>query len=57
MPNWKTSIFGLIAALSLVAHGFGIHIGHLGAIDFTQLIGAMATGAVGVLAADAKPQP
>ncbi len=53
--NWKTTLLGAIAGLTQVAgalYSGGIHIGHWGATDFTQLVAGIGTLLLGAYAKD-----
>ena len=53
MKNWKTTLFGFLAALPTLAHQFGVsNVGHLGNGDFLGLAGALGTILFGYFAKD-----
>jgi hypothetical protein len=54
MRHWKTTLFGMLAGAATLAHQMGLGIGHLGAVDFIQIIQMISLAALGVSAADAK---
>lgn len=48
MKNWKTTLFGALAALPALLHGIGVSgVGHLGNGDWSTLVGGIGTMLLG----------
>jgi hypothetical protein len=56
MKNWKTTLFGLIAAIPQLLLAYGVHVGHIGSGDFLSLLSALGIAGAGYYATD-KPVP
>lgn len=55
MKDWKTTLFGFLAAIPGIANGLGItHVGHIGGGDFLSLAGGIGAILLGFFAKD-KP--
>lgn len=53
MKNWKTTLFGVMAALPALLHAVGIAgIGHVGSVSVDTAIGAVGTALLGWYAKD-----
>jgi hypothetical protein len=52
MKNWKTTLFGALAALPSFLHGIGINIGHVGQGDWLTFVQGLFIAGVGLAAKD-----
>lgn len=53
MKNWKTSLFGFLAALPALAHTFNVPtVGHIGSGDVFSLVGGIGALLFGLYAKD-----
>lgn len=56
MKDWKTTLFGFLAALPALGHQLGVpSIGHIGNGDFLSLIGGVGMLLTGFFASDKTP--
>ena len=50
--NWRTTLFGAIAAVSQILSGQGVHLGHIGSTDVIGLVGSVSLLLLGLFAKD-----
>jgi len=54
MKNWKTTLFGVLAALPSFLHGAGVHVGHVGQGDWLTFVQGLLVAGLGLAAKDSN---
>lgn len=52
MKDWKTSLFGFLAAFAPLLHSLGVTFGHVGNVDIPTVVSGVGTVLLGYTAAD-----